>query len=741
MLTLLKRTDQGSHKLNTPHGRRPGPRYGCLDAYNSGRSSSRYEGSSASQYSRGGLSAAPARQTGRLAGGFSASMPEPGRRTSSLASGADMHRSTSSSQSIRSYPLMPRASSAFYYDYSEDFEDRPSPAAMRPPLPRAPLAPIPTRVPSAHRASVLNDGFDSCFEAPSERDLALTRQRHAPVKLYQDQVDPGDQNMSPSPMPYRLSEDGYERRLDLPPKNYQNRVGTPNVDRSRPLRRGIYGQPKYHQHGCGGSRRKEDSDGAVELFGSEDSGQENYAMPNGRPGMLQEYGDRSKEGSPAPSPENFSFGALDSTCPVTRPLSALTSRSDKSKVCSIEECLADLASFAPYLDRACEWGGEDNVNQAILQADSDKDLGHDALPHDVPRGEKHTPDGVNGKAADTPGRNSSGFRGHRRRPPVPAIRTSQIPKGFAAPRSSGDGKTSSRSGTTTKLRMKASIPLLVQSPPPLTVGSKNEFHGDNPVVGHASAYLGRDEMGAYGMGRNNQSEPIDTASPDSPCDTGPRARPPDYTAPPVPERTSSEGYHSLRPSNGRLRLRVSRAALNQTYTRPHSSRGQCDGPETPQTSGSFDRGSNLAGVQEHRNQDERDANLLETHDQRLPSAAEETKAPSLHGSAVLGNFRTSLSGRISTSMQPGRSLKKRVSELCVRLTGSSIRSSKGDGASSDTESFPRLLRDTIHEKIEEDPSQPNTFPRQLGKFRGRGSRWLRAARHAVMVACAGSRKH
>lgn len=680
---------------------------------------------------------------GRLAGGYGASIPEPGRRTSSLASGADMYRSTSSSQSIRNYPLMPRASSAFYYDYSEDFEDRPSPAAMRPPLPRAPLAPIPTRVPSAHRASILNDGFDSCLEVLSERHLALTRQGHSPVKLYQGQGDPVDRHMSPRPTPYRLSEDGHERRLDLPPKNYQNRFGTPNVDRSRPLRRATYGQPTYHQQGDGG-RRKERSgleNGAVELFGSEDSGQENYPMPNGRSRVLQEDGGRSKKGPSALSPENSSFGALDSTCPVTRPLSALTSRSDKSKACSIEECLADLASFAPYLDRACEWSDEDNANKSILQADPDTDLGHDALPHDVPRGEKHMSDGVNGEPADILGGNSSGFRGYRRRPPVPAIRTSQMPKGLAAPRSSGDGRTSSRSGTTTKLKMKASVPLLVQSLPPLTAGSKSKSHDSNPVVGHTSAYLGHGEMGACGMGRNSQSEPTDTASPDFSCDTGSRARSSDYTAPQVPERASSEGYHSLRPSNRRLKLRVSRAALNKTYTRPHSSRGQCNEPESIQTSGSFDRDSNLAGVQGHRNQDERDASLPEKHDQRLPPAAEETKAPSLNGSAVLGNFRTSFSGRISTSMQPGRSLKKRVSELCVRLAGSSIRSSKGDGASSDTESFPRLLRDTIHEKIEEDPSQPNTFPRQLGKLRGRGSRWLRAARHAVMVACAGSRKH
>lgn len=723
-----------------PHGRRPGPTYGCLEAYNSGRSSSRYEGSSASQYSRGGLSAAPGRQMGRLAGGFSTSMPEPGRRTSSLASGADMYRSTSSSQSIRSCPLMPRASSAFYYDYSEDFEDRPSPAAIRPPLPRAPLAPIPTRVPSAHRASVLNDGFDSCFEVPSNPDLALTRQRHSPMKIYQDQVDPGDRHMPPRATPYRLSEDGYERRLDLPPKNYQNRFGTPNADSSRPLRRGIYGQPAFHQHGHGG-RRKEGSGGAVELFGSEDSGQENYPMPNGRPGMFHEDRDRSKEGSSTPSPENISFEALDNTCPVTRPLSALTSRSDKSKVCSVEECLADLASFAPYIDRACEWSDEDNANKSILQADADTDLGHDALSHDVPRGEKPMPDEVNGEPADIVGGNSSGFRGYRRRPPVPAIRSSQIPKGFATPRSSGDGKTSSRSGTATRLRMKASVPLLVQSLPPLKAGSQRESHGNHPVVGHASANLGRDEMGACDMGRNSQSEPINTANPDSPFDTKSRACLPEYTAPSVPERTSSEGYHSLRPSNGRLKLRVSRAALNKTYTRPRSSRGQYDRPESAQTSGSFDRDSNLASTQGHGNQDERDTGLPEERDQRVPPAAEETKAPSLNGPAVLGNFRTSLSGRISTSMQPGRSLKKRVSELCVRLAGSSIRSSKGDGASSDTESFPRLLRDTIHEKIEEDPSQPNTFPRQLGKFRGRGSRWLRAARHAVMVACAGSRKH
>ena len=654
-----------------------------------------------------------------------------------------MYRPTSSSQSLRSCPLVPRASSAFYYDYSEDFEDRPSLAATRPPLPRAPLAPIPTRVPSAHRASILNDGFDSCFEGPSERDLALTRQRHSPDKPYQDQVDPGDRQISPRPTPYRLSNDSHERRLYFPPKNYQNNFGAPNVERSRPLRRGFYSQPTSHRQGHGG-RRNEGSAlerSAAELFGSEDYGQENYPIPNGQPGMLQEDRDRSKEGSSVQSPERISLEALDSAYLETRPLSALTSCSNKSKVCSIEADLADLASFVPFLNRACEWSDEDNVNNSIPQAGSETDLRHEAPPHDVHRGENHIPDGVNDEPADKLHRNASGCRGHRRRLAVPAIRISQLPREFAAPRSSGAGKTTSCSGTTSKLRTKASIPLLVKSLPLLTAGSKSESHANNPVVGHGSAYLGRDEMGGGDVGRNNQSEPIYTASPDFPCDTGSRVRLPAHTVPSVPERTISEGCHSLRPSNGRLRLRVSRAALTKTYTRSHSSRGQCDGPESSQTSASFDQDSNLTGTQRRRLQNGRDGNSLEMHDQKLPSAAEETKPPSLNGSAVLGNFRTSLSGRISTSMQPGRGLKKRVSELCVRLAGSSIRSSKGDGASSDTESFPRLLRNTIHEKIEEDPYQPNTFPGKFGRFRGRGSRWLRAARHAVMVACAGSRKH
>ncbi|KAK0745922.1 hypothetical protein B0T18DRAFT_390457 [Schizothecium vesticola] len=668
---VSSRTVHGSHKPSpTPHGRRLAPRYGCLDAYNAGRSSSRYESSSASQYSQGSLSAAPGRHAGRHNGGFGVSMPEQSRRTPSLAPVADMYRSPSSSQSIRSCPLVPRASSAFYYDYSEDFEDRPSPVTSRPPPPRAPLAPIPTRVPSAHRASILNDGFDSCFEVPSERDLALTRQHHSLVKPYQDQVDPGDRHFSPRPPPYRVSSDGHERRLCLLPKNYQNSFGVPNVERSRPLRREICDQPTSHQQGHGGRRNERSSreKTVAELFGSEDYEQENYPIPNGRPRMLQEDSNMSKEGSSAPSPEHISLRALHSAYPETRPLSALTCHSNKSKVCSIEAGLADLASFVPFLDKACEWSDEDNVNKSTPQAGSDTDLGRDAPPHDVPRGEDHIPDGPNS-------------------------------------------------------------------------GSKNESHVNSPVIGHGPAHLGRDGTRANDRERNNQRELIDAASPDFLCDTRPRVRPPDHTVPSVPERTSSEHYHSLRPSNGRLRLRVSRAALNKTYTRSHPNRGQCDGPESAQTSASFDRDSNLTGAQGPRNQGGRDGNLLEIHDQRLSFAAEETKAPSLNGSAVLGNFRTSLSGRISTSMQPGRGLKKRVSELCMRLAGSSIRSSKGDGASSDTESFPRLLRDTIHEKIEEDPSQPNTFPRQLGRFRGRGSRWLRAARHAVMVACAGSRKH
>ncbi|KAK1835599.1 hypothetical protein QBC39DRAFT_340652 [Podospora conica] len=503
------------------------------------------------------------------------------------------------------------------------------------------------------------------------------------------------------------------------PINFDNR----DVEGIPSLRRGIYGQPASDHQGHSGrhTERSALKQSVVELFGSDDYGQENHPIPNGRPEMLQEDRYRSKEGSSVPSPEHMGTRALDSGCPGPRPLSALTSHSNKSQASSVEAGLADLVSFVPYLDRASEWTDEDNANKSIPQAGSNTDLGHDTPPHDVRRGENHIPDGVNAE-----------FRGDGRPLAVPAMRTSQITKGFGASRSSSDSKVTSRSGTAGKLRTKTSIPLLVKSPRPLTAVSRSESDANSPVIRHSLAHLGRGEMGACDIRQNSQTEPTDTASPAFPCDAGSQVRPPDHTTSPIPERESSGDYHSLRPSNGRLKLRVSRAALTKTYTRSHPNRGQGDTPKPSETSASVD-------PQGCRNQDEGNIDLLEKYDQR-PSSAEEPKAPSHNGPAVLGNFRTSLSGRISTSIQPGRGLKKRVSELCVRLGGSSIQSSKGEGSSSDTESFPRLIRDTIQEKMEGDPSQPNAFPRQLGRFRGRGSRWLRAARHAVMVACAGSRK-
>ncbi|KAK0731579.1 hypothetical protein B0H67DRAFT_565245 [Lasiosphaeris hirsuta] len=138
---------------------------------------------------------------------------------------------------------------------------------------------------------------------------------------------------------------------------------------------------------------------------------------------------------------------------------------------------------------------------------------------------------------------------------------------------------------------------------------------------------------------------------------------------------------------------------------------------------------------------------------RDPDVAPLTPLYSAHQATSL-EIRSSFSDRSSASGQPARGLRRRISDLRIRLAEPRTRPAElpspkaGEiGGPSTAEPASPHAPEAKPAESAEDLVAPKSHggpddaqPLQTRGFRGRVSRWMRAARHAVMVACTGSRK-
>jgi len=833
-------------------------------ANSSGMSYHRYDGVSRSQISRAMSSSVPPGWRNRYNGRFDGSMSEQSQRSSSLTSIVDMYRPPSCTPSVQSCPLRSQTYGTFYYDYSEDFDSHPQPIG-----PPAPLAPIPTRLPSFRRATVLNDGYDTRLQVSGEHDVAFPL--HFPSSKGRDQLDSTDQeeNGKVSYPSYSLGFQGIE--------HIESDISTnANVDCLLPVG-DTTGKPVLPMYLPIIETEKlmvtQNAASNGEYMVSSDDQEKNCSIPVGdelerecamatqisrgqRQSVEVDSGRLPLPRNPAP-PEPKTYTNESRNLPVftntkrttpchshTVPESHTSSNSSTptsskrgTKVYSFEPGLSDLASLVQHLDKVAEFVDDDessifsrvDLPIGVWRAASLHNvLGRDETDRfqDIKHGNLEL-DG--GEEADTNGFTTD-FRGHKRNLAVPKIYaghlslSAELNSTDAADRPRADDNSQPRQPTT-RLRLQSSAPQLMKALPPLPNGSvRSESYVANLSAddvdlpmrfspfelsrittprsmlsavssldiprsrqnGDFGTLISSKDGGRMGDLRHHPHSTLAKAistGVDSSSRLGMRSAGREACSLVAP--TFGEGRKSPKSSNGRLRLRVSRSAMSKAhgdlkhYPSHISLRPTVLGLEDSSQPLELPPQERYCLPGEVRNKInpgryERDPASCQTEsgsisgptpgtslvmlssqieEQYLDKAPKDSRTPALRATSTSSNDPcNSFFDRGSASGKTGQGLRKRISDLRIRVTEARLRSAEPTSpghqthegglnlitlphaAHSDSAGCDAAIGPDEGAAGRESPSLPSRG------FRRRVFRWMRVARHAVMVACAGSRK-
>ncbi|KAK0632393.1 hypothetical protein B0T14DRAFT_31919 [Immersiella caudata] len=835
------RTVHGSYKPTYPrYGRRPTPKLSRFRANSPGDSYMRHDGNPGSQLSRTMSSSLPPGWRNRCNGRFDRSASEQSLRSSSLTSIVDMYRPPSCTPSVQSLPLRSQTYGTFYYDYSEDFDSRPQPVVAP-----APVAPVPTRIPSFRRATVLNDGYDAGLQIPAECELdprherpskdngklgsndedrtePISRQFHSPYLEALEQKDSRDSIGSAKNGPHSREE---ATRMTEPPTKH---LVPPTGDLLADQEGGSYGK---HEIISEDKREKYPMRlGDVTQPGRTTARQD---PPSGHDSYDQlDFATHPELTTNLQKLTSAKCNTTYHTHPVPEPITRSASPASidsrrKTKVYSIEPGLSDLASLVQHLDKATDFVDEDEssifsrVDLPIgLWAESPRDP-PDCLKTNSPRDNEDT--NKNGFTDD--------FRGHKRNFAVPRIDadhlpiTSKLSPTETAQWSIVNGGALQPRPATGRLRLQNSAPQLMKALPPLPSASvrsesyiANIFAEDpdppaefpplelsritTPMSmlsevssldiprsrqnGDFGTLISSKDGGRMGNFRHNQNSTLAKAlslGVDPSCRLG--IYPFGREAGSLMVPTIREEQKSPKPSNGKLRLRVSRGAMAkaQVELKHHPSHITL----RPVVVG-FESCSELpvlpplelysldAGVDNETDRGRKEpfratfqpeiasasgsgsgptpgTSLImlssRIEGQELKEAPQHVQKPaSRASSASLTNARSSLSDRGSAS-KTSHGLRKRISDLRVRVVEARMRSAeppspKDQTPERDEHASPPIALATVQNDMvnesTEDVGEADSHSMASRGFRGRMSGWMRAVRHAVMVACAGSRK-
>ncbi|KAK0655724.1 hypothetical protein B0T16DRAFT_17428 [Cercophora newfieldiana] len=826
------RTVHGSYRPTYPsHGRRPTPKLPRLRANSPGMSYLRYDGVSGSQISRAMSSSVPPGWRNRYNG---RSASEQSLRSSSLTSIVDMYRPPSCTPSVQSLPLRPQAYGAFYYDYSEDFDNQDPPA-----IPPAPLAPIPTRLPSFRRATVLNDGYDAGFQASTNYDFVPLQGRDrdgsrgdgdetvsSPLYLIGlDDVEPKEHHNPPgSERNNQDSRSDATKDVELLTKQPEIRAAQSNDCNGETLVR-LKGAGSLESTPLGGEAGMSDIAAIKALDGYPASGEACGQTPLPRNSELTSSKTCAKYTPKLPtlaSPKCTTTYHIHSTPESrTRSVSPSSVSSKRgTKVYSIEPGLSDLASLVQNLDKATDYVDEDessifsriNLPIGMWRADHklldrDQSDGREDVEHDIANFDE------DGFIAD--------FRGHKRNLAMPTIGAGQLPLTDDSVPTQAVHQPAAVSGsleprpTINRLRPQCSAPQLMKALPPLPNGSvRSESYVANlsvddldlpsrfPPLDISRITTPRSmlsEVSSLDIPRSRQNGDFGTliSSKDG-GRIGNLAKAMSLGinssyrmgAYPVSREGCSSFAHtfgeerkSSRPGNNKLRLRVSRGAMAkvQSELKHHSSHitlrpavvGLQSSSELPvlppleiyldgplvgnNETGKCDRGPVHRQAESASNSDPTPGTSLVMLSSRIEEQDELGKAPEEAQTLTLratstpsADARSSCSDRGSAGGKPAHGLRKRISDLRVRVAEARIRSvetpsptnfQEGEKATSPPHAIEVETReDEMVGGPGEEMSEVDSPSVPLRGFRGRMSRWMRAARHAAMVACAGSRK-
>jgi hypothetical protein len=821
---MAQRTVHGSYKPTyPPYGRRPTPKPSRFRADSPGVSCPRQDGIPGSQLSRT----------------MSSSLP-PG-------SIVDMYRPPSCAPSVQSLPLQSQTYGTFYYDYSEDFDNRPQ-EAVGP----GPLAPVPTRIPSFRRATVLNDGFEAGLQLPADHESALNHEHlsndHKRLgSSGQMEALPTSRRILPSHLDGtegKGSHTSYGSGRNLPLSRNKDSSPGPPAKHLAMLREDLT------------AIREGDLYGRYEI--TSEAGEAKHSARLRDAAQLERATTRQDPPPHSPSGDNpdhqpnfeicpeftTSLQKLkNSKCTTTHHIHSVPEPTTRSvspisfdsiygaKVYSIEPGLSDLASLVQHLDKATDVVDEDEgsifsrVNLPIgLWADSPQDP-PDSAEADGSQGINHGRDSLSGDEDMDDDGFTADIRGHRRNFALIRVDADHLPVtgepslSEVGQRANVDGGAPQLKQPTGRLRLKCSASQLMKALPPLPSASvRSESYVANlstqdldPPPEFPPMDLSRtttprsmpsevssldtprsrrngdfgtliSSKDGVGMGtfRHNQNPTLAKAislGVDSSYRLG--ISPPGREAGSLMAHTLRKDHMSAKPSNGKLRLRVSRGAIAraQVELKRHPSHitlkpvvvGFESHSELPVLSplevfsldGEIDNEANpgrkeqiLAMCQPES------ASGIGTGSGPTPGTSlimlssrievqELDKTPNAKACpASLRNVRNSLSDGGSPRKNP-HGLRKRISDLCVRVVEARMRSAEPPSPGNQAQergkqvsppmAFATVDCDMVNESSDDTVEVESRSIASRG-FRGRISRWMRATRHAVMVACVGSRQ-